>query len=123
MPLQIRDNRLLVSLSQHDGDPHPLALVPDSGSDALVLFTHAQDKLRLIPLDVGVLTSVSGSRLVHRVQLDALLVGRTRLRNPDAVLIDSREPVEMMGDGLLPLHLFSRVTFNVGEGYMIVEPR
>ena len=123
VPLRIRNNRLLVSLAQHDGDGTPLSLVPDSGSDALVLFTHAQDKLHLTPLDVGVLTSVSGSRLVHRVQLDALLVGRTRLRNPDAVLIDSRESVEMMGDGLLPLHLFSRVTFNVGEGYMIVEPR
>ena len=29
----------------------------------------------------------------------------------------------MMGDGLLPLHVFSRVTFNVAEGYLIVQPR
>jgi len=123
LPLNIRNNRLLVSLDQRDGDASPLSLVPDSGSDALVLFAHAQSKLRLTPREVGVLSSVAGSRLVHRVQIDALLVGRTRLRNPLAVLIDSHEPAEMMGDGLLPLHLFSRVTFNVGEGYLIVEPR
>jgi predicted aspartyl protease len=123
LPLNIRDNRLLVSLAQRDDDPSPLSLIPDSGSDGLVFFAHAKDKLRLTPLDVGVLTSLSGSRLARRVQVDSLMVGSTRLRNPLAVLVDSGEPMAMMGDGLLPLHLFSRVTFNAGEGYLIVQPR
>jgi hypothetical protein len=122
LPLNVRDNRLLVSLAQHDGDPRPLRLVPDSGSDGVVLFSHAQDKLRLTQLEVGVLTGLSGSRLARRVQIDGLVVGKTVLLNPLAVVVDSSEPIEMMGDGLLPLHLFSRVTFNVAEGYLIVEP-
>ena len=100
-----------------------LHLVPDSGSDALVLFAHAQGKLRLTLQDVGVLSSVSGSRLVHRADVDRLVVGTARLRNPPALVIESDEPVEMMGDGLLPLHVFARVTFNVAEGYLIVHPR
>ena len=123
VPLRIHDNRLLVSLAQHDGDPSPLSLVPDSGSDAVVLFAHAKDKLRMTPLDVGMLSSLSGSRLVRRVRIDDLLVGSTRLQDPHAVLIDSDEPAETMGDGLLPLNVFARVTFNAGEGYLIVQRR
>ena len=123
LPLSIRNDRLLVSLDQRDGDANPLSLVPDSGSDALVLFAHAQSKLQLTPGEVGVLTSVSGSRLVRRVEVEALRVGSARLRNPLTVVIDTRESVEMMGDGLLPLNVFSRVTFNVAEGYLIVQSR
>jgi predicted aspartyl protease len=123
LPLNIRDNRLLVSLAQRDGDPSPLSLIPDSGSDGLVFFAHAQDKLRLTPLDVGVLTSLSGSRLARRVQVDGLMVGSTRFQNALAVLVDTGEPATMMGDGLLPLHLFSRVTFNANEGYLILQPK
>jgi predicted aspartyl protease len=121
LPLRVRDNRLLVSLAQRDGDQEPLSLIPDSGSDGLVLFAHAQDKLRMTLLDVGVLSSVSGSRLARRVQLEGLRVGSVRLSNPLAVVVESSEPLEMMGDGLLPLHVFSSVTFNVAEGYLIVR--
>ena len=123
LPLSVRNNRLLVSLDQRDGDASPLSLVPDSGSDALVLFAHAQGKLRLTPREVGVLSSVSGSRLVRRVDVEKLVVGSASLHNPLAVIIDTGESVAMMGDGLLPLNVFSRVTFNVAEGYLIVQPR
>jgi hypothetical protein len=121
LPLTIRDKGLLVTLSQHAGDQRPLNLVPDSGSDGLVLFAHAQDKLRLTPIDVGVLSSVSGSRLVRRVEVESLVVGDARLERSSAVVIESTEAVEMMGDGLLPLHVFDRVTFNVAAGYLIVH--
>jgi hypothetical protein len=123
LPLSIRNNRLLVALAQHDDDSAPLSLIPDTGSDALVLFAHAQKKLRLTPLDIGVLSSLSGSRRVHRGCVQDLVVGQIRLRNSLAVVVDSDEAVEMMGDGLLPLNVFSRVTFNVAEGYLIVSQR
>ena len=123
LPLNIRNNRVLVSLAQHEGDRNPVSLVPDSGSDALVLFSHATNKLALKLLDVGVLSSLSGSRLARRAELNGLVVGNARLKSPYAVIIDSDEPVEMMGDGLLPLNLFTSVTFNVAAGYLIVQPR
>lgn len=122
LPLLIRDNRVLVSLAQHDGDANPLNLIPDSGSDCLVLFAHARDKVRFTSLEVGVLSSMSAVRLVRRVEVEGLMIGTTRLRNPPAVILSSGEAGEM-GDGLLPLHMFSRVTFNAREGYLIVEPR
>ena len=121
LPLNVRDLRLLVSLPQFAGDPRPLSLIPDSGSDSLVLFAHAQDKVRLTQLDVGVLSSLSVSRLARRVQLEGLVVGQTRLQNPLAVVVESGEHEGLMGDGLLPLHIFSRVTFNVAGGFLIVQ--
>ena len=123
LPLDLRNNRLLVSLAQRDGDSRPLRLVPDSGSDAFVLFAHARAKLRFTPREVGVLSSLSGSRLVRRVEIDDLIVGSAHLRNPLAVIVDSDEHVEMMGDGLLPLNMFARVTLNVAERYLIVHTR
>jgi hypothetical protein len=122
LPLVMRDNRLLVSLAQHEGDPNPLRLTPDSGSDSLVLFAHARDKLQMTPLDIGLLSSLGAVRLARRVDVQVLMVGPTRLRTPTAMLVDSGEAGELMGDGLLPLHLFARVTFNAGQGYLIVEP-
>jgi hypothetical protein len=122
LPLLVRDSRVLVSLAQRDGDPSPLNLIPDSGSDCLVIFAHARDKVRFTSLDVGVLTSMSAVRLIRRVEVEGLMIGNTRLRNPPAVMLSSGEAGEM-GDGLLPLHVFSRVTFNAGEGYLIVQPR
>lgn len=121
LPLDVRDNRLLVTLPQRQDDPRPLSLVPDSGSDGIVLFAHARDKVRLTPLEVGVVSSVSGSRLAHRVQVEDLVVGETRLQNRTAVLVDAGDSAGLMGDGLLPLHIFSRVTVNVHERYLIVQ--
>jgi predicted aspartyl protease len=121
LPLHVRNHRILVSLPQYEGDPRSLWLIPDTGSDGLVLFAHAQDKVRLTLLDVGMLSSVAGARLARRVQLDGLVVGEARLRNPLAVVVDSGEPVDLMGDGLLPLHVFARVTFNVPDGFLIVQ--
>jgi predicted aspartyl protease len=123
LPLNIRDNRVLVHLAQHDGDPAPLTMIPDSGADGLVLFAHARHKFRLTPIDMGVLSSMSGSRLASRVQLTDMVIGDTRLENPLAVLVDNEETAELMGDGLLPLHVFSRVTVNVPERYLIVTAR
>ena len=122
LPLLLRNNRVFVSLAQREGDPRPLNLIPDSGSDCLVLFAHAREKLRFTSLDVSLLSSMSAVRLARRIDVEGLMIGTTRLR-PSAVMLDSGEAADIMGDGLLPLHIFSRVTFNAGEGYLIVQPR
>jgi predicted aspartyl protease len=123
LPLLLRDNRVLVSLAQREGDPRPLNLIPDSGSDCLVLFAHAREKLRFTSLDVSVLSSLSAVRLARRVDVEGLMIGNTRLHSTAAVMLDKGEAADAMGDGLLPMHLFSRVTFNAAEGYLIVQIR
>jgi predicted aspartyl protease len=121
LPLTVRDQRVLVSLPQYDGDPRPLSLIPDSGSDTLVLFAHARDKVRFTSLDTGLLSSLSRAIPARLIQLDSLAIGASRLQDPLAVLVDSGESPELMGDGLLPLHIFSSVTFNVAGGFLIVQ--
>jgi predicted aspartyl protease len=121
LPMVIEDNRPLVILPQRDGDTSPLRLIPDSGADGLVLFPHAENKLALTPIDVGVLSGIAGSRPATRVSVDRLVIGTTLLRDTLAAIVDSGEPAETMGDGLLPLHVFSRVTVNAREGYLILE--
>lgn len=123
LALHVRDSRVLVVLPQRAGDRQPLSLIPDSGSDAFVLFAHAKDKLRMTLLDVDVVTSLSGTRLARRVQVDELVIGDARLQDSPAVIVDSGEDAGTMGDGLLPLHVFSRVTINVPERYLIVAAR
>jgi predicted aspartyl protease len=121
LPLVMHDNRMLVSLAQCEGDASPLQLIPDTGSDSVVLFSHAQGKLRIIPREVGLLWSMSSARLAQRIEVERLVIGDTLLRDPPAVIVDSGAAGDLMGDGLLPLHLFSRVTFNAAERYLIVQ--
>jgi predicted aspartyl protease len=123
LPLVIHDNRVLVSLAQCEGDTSPLQLIPDTGSDSLVLFAHAQDKLRSTPREVGLLWSMASARLAQRIKVEELMIGDMALRDPPAVIVDSGAAGDLMGDGLLPLHLFSRVTFNAAERYLIVQQR
>jgi predicted aspartyl protease len=122
LPLEVTNRRILVTLPQPGGSPS-LSMIPDSGSDALVLFAHAKDKVRFTSLDVDVLTSLSGPRLVRRVEVDDLVIGDARLQRQVAVLVDTGESRDLLGDGLLPLHVFARVTFNVGERFLIVDAR
>lgn len=122
IPLTVRENRVFVTVAQ-SGGAAPLTMIPDSGSDAVVLFTHAANRVPQTLLDRGTLSSLSGSTAAQRVEIDGLLIGRSRLVHPRTVVIDSVEPTGTMGDGLLPLHLFSSVTFNVPEGYLLVQSR
>jgi hypothetical protein len=121
LPLTVTDGRALVSLPQPRG---ALSLVPDSGADRLVLFTRAgQPPNALItPRESVRARSITGHRVVRRVLVQALQVGEARLGDHDGVLVDVPE-TDLMGDGLLPLHLFASVTFNGLAGYVAIEPR
>jgi predicted aspartyl protease len=122
LPLSIVDGRALVSLPQAGG---ALRLVPDSGADHLVLFTRPGQPLTplVTPLDTVRARSVNGQRLARRVLVQALDVGGSRLRDQEGLLLEAPGPGDLMGDGLLPLHLFSRVTFDGPGGYALIEPR
>ncbi len=122
------DEGLLVELPQTSRvtprPPTSLRLVPDSGATELVLFgkpgrAMAGDS----PRENALLASQGGARTVPGVLVDELQVGAVRLRNQPAALIESDEPPGWLGDGLLPLHLFSRVTFDLPRGFLIVEGR
>jgi predicted aspartyl protease len=125
LPLETTEGRLLVSLPQPaQAEGAPLKFVPDSGSDGFVLFTRGpRFPLPATPLEVGLLRTLSGQRLVRRVLLDDIHVGGVILRNQTAVIVERNQPDTWLADGLLPLHVFARVTFHGPERYLVVEPR
>jgi predicted aspartyl protease len=124
LPLEFTEGRPMVSLRQRGGKYAALQLIPDSGADALVLFARSDRALpSLTPLDIGGLRTLSGQQLVRRVLVDDLDVGAIRLRDQIAVIVNRPEADAPVGDGLLPLHLFARVTFDGIRKELIVEAR
>lgn len=124
LPLHYADGRFVVTLQQTPGDTAPLQFIPDSGSDGFVLFAkRSRQPLAVTPLDVGVLSTLAGHMLVRRVLLDQLRVGSIVFRDQPAVIVQQPGPSMPFGDGLLPLHIFGRVTFNGPARYLVVEDK
>ena len=53
--------------------------------------------------------------------LRELRVGAVTLRNQPAVVLEGQGSKAIEGDGLMPLHQFSSVSFNNSEAYMVVR--
>jgi len=119
--LEPRDDRFLVVLPQ---DRDVLRLVPDSGADTLVLFQREGDpRSDMTPgADFFQLTGVTGTRGARRAVVHALRIGTTTLKDVSAVIV-GREAASPAADGLLPLHIFARVTFNGPERQLLIENR
>lgn len=118
LTLEPSRGRFLVPLRQQRS---LLRLVPDSGAEALLLF----DPDRTLPVTQlpapATLTTTSGATEVRLATVRELTIGTLLLRDIPAVVADRdrSEPDEV--DGLLPLHLFDRVTVDGPQRRMIVE--
>ena len=110
--------RFLVELPHRES---VLRLVPDSGAGGLVLFQGAGRVLPdLIGPRGGIGVATFGGRIdAESVHVRELRIGSSTLRNLPAVLVDRAANRPADGDGLLPLHLFNRVTFD-GPGRRLI---
>lgn len=111
--------RFLVSLPQ---DHVTLRLVPDSGAAGVVLFQMANQRNPNI-VDTGEtleLATADASRPARYVRLRELRLGGRIMRDLPAVTIERDDLRPAEGDGLLPLHLFERVTFDGPARLLIV---
>jgi predicted aspartyl protease len=116
--LESRNGRFLASLLQ---DRTVLRLVPDTGASSLLLVDPAQAlPLTRLPSQ-ATLTTTSAATAVQLARLRELRVGAVVLRNVPAVVVgrDQSEPADV--DGLLPLHLFDRVTVDGPRKRLIIE--
>lgn len=122
LTLRFERERFLVDLPQRDS---VLRLVPDSGADGLVLFERNDITLPPMTRTPGRvwLSTLSDQREVQPVNVHELRIGETTWRDVHAVLVDRHDADASVGDGLLPLSLFDRVTFDGPAGLLIVEPR
>jgi predicted aspartyl protease len=118
LPLAFEHGRFLVALQQDRGT---LRLVPDSGAGAFVLFDARGGAIFTIPESSATveLSTAHTTSSARPVRVRELRVGDRIMRDVPAVTIEraDRHPAE--GDGLLPLHLFERVTFD-GPGRILI---
>jgi predicted aspartyl protease len=121
LPLELSDGRALLTLAPSGAKGTALRLIPDTGADALVLFAGGGRVLPASsPGEIAMLRTVAGEQLVRRAVVDRLRVGDVELRDQPALILEQRGPLTA-GDGLLPLHLFSRVVINGPAGYLAVQ--
>jgi hypothetical protein len=122
LPLVRAGDRSLVQLAGHAGDG-PVLMVPDSGSEGFVIFErNGRTAVRVDLMSQYVGVSGLASRQVGRgALLRELKVGAVTLRNQPAVVLEREGARTVEGDGLLPLHRFSSVSFNNSEGFMVVR--
>jgi len=122
LPLVRAGDRSLVQLPGNAGDD-PVLMVPDSGTEGFVIFErNGRTAVRVDPLSQLVGVSGLASQQVGRgALLRELRVGGVTLRNQPAVVIEREGARTLEGDGLMPLHQFSSVSFNNNEGFLVVR--
>ena len=94
-----------------------LRLVPDTGAEALVFFAAPGQAAPAIAIGSARMTGLTGERGVRAAIAPRLVVGDVTLRDQPAVIVDARNGIV---DGLLPLHAFARVSFNMRDACMVV---
>jgi predicted aspartyl protease len=122
LELELRDERFVARLPQ---PRQLLRLVPDSGAEALVLFQEDGRDNPALQLAAGRpvgVKSLTGSRAVRSAIVRTLQIGPTILKDVPAVIVE-RECGASAVDGLLPLHMFERVTFNGPARQLLIELR
>lgn len=123
LPL-VRSAGSLLAAVELGGAAGPLHLVPDSGADRLVLFGASSNALpSLTLLETVRVRSISGEASARLVQLGHLELGGIAVGDLEALVLEEGPSGGVMGDGLLPLHLFGRVTFDLPGASLWLEPR
>jgi predicted aspartyl protease len=123
LTLERRGASWLVQVPQSGGRA-PWRLLPDSGADRLVLFEPTVRDVRgLLLMEPIRVRSVAGDRLGRRARIPELHIGALRLLDHEGLVLDGASPGGAMGDGLLPLHVFARASFNLAERSLVLEPR
>lgn len=118
LTLAFEHGRFLVSLPQAQTT---VRLVPDSGAGAFVVYEVA-GKSSFNVVETGrtaELSSADARYPARLVRLREIRLGDRTLRNLAAVAISRNGLHPADGDGLLPLHLFERVTFD-GPGRLLI---
>ena len=116
--LTFRDGLPIVEIPQGDST---LRLVADSGAGGLLLFESAGRQLPAMRVDGGLVRvdSFQGARTARSVVIDELKIGPSTFLDMPAVLVKPENSPAYRSDGLLPLHIFGRVTFD-GPGRRLI---
>jgi predicted aspartyl protease len=119
VPVELVGGRLTAAVSAPGGD---LRFLVDTGADRLVVRGRALARLPAVRLNaVGSLRTVTGIRGVFAAQIDRLVLGDAWLSDVVAAVVPDDGTHPSLEDGLLPLHLFERVTIDVPARALILH--
>ena len=125
LPLATAGGRFVVSVTHPTCTAWcvPLKLIPDTGTDGVVLFNRPGDSLHFVtPLAASAVRSLAGVRPAQLVLIGASGLRDIELDGRIASLIDLPPEDSLQVDGLLPLHFFARVTLD-GPGKTVTLVR
>lgn len=124
VPLVPAAGRFVIEVPRPETAGGTLRLVPDSGADALVLFDRPAEPIVATGARAATfeLASMAGRVSAQAVRLRTIRVGDVWICDPLAGVVPASGGAAL-ADGLLPLDLFSSVSFNNRQRYMIVQPR
>jgi predicted aspartyl protease len=119
LPMAFRDGIPVVEVPQGGS---MLRLIADTGAGGLVLFDGAGDDLPPMTPDGGFVRvdTFHGTATATSVRVDRFRVGASTYRDYPAVLLPRTLSPAHLANGLLPLHIFDRVTFDGPGGRLIV---
>ncbi len=117
------DTRGSIWIVRADDAGRPLALVPDSGAEQMVLFDRGQWRQLERLGGMSSIRSVTNERRATRGTLAMLNLGQVRLVDHPVIVVEGADIDRAHGDGLLPLHLFDRVTFRPRDGLVQLSRR
>jgi predicted aspartyl protease len=120
LTLEEAAGRFVASVPQREGT---LRLVPDSGAEALVLFSVSARRRWQPPGASGAwIETVAGRAPAMAAVLPRFEVGGATLRNVNAAFLPERAGDTGRLDGLLPLSLFGRVTIDAPGRRLLLGP-
>jgi predicted aspartyl protease len=122
VPVEVRENRMIVASQAQSRRHAKLRLLVDSGANSVVLIPTASQALNLPTEERGIELTSSGQVEMQVGRVDRLTVGSEQLHDL-AVALPAAEPRERIGDGLLPTALFQAVYVNNREGFIVFNPR
>ena len=122
VPIDARENRMMIASEAQSRGTAGLRLLLDSGANSLVLLPRAVQALDLPKQDSGFELTSSGKVELHTSRVHVLTVGSQRLHDVTAALL-AKEPAERIGDGMLPTALFQALYINNRQGFVVFNPQ
>lgn len=120
--LTIEAGRAIVTLPYAAATGGRLRLLADSGARELVLFTRPGLAVAGTPGRLMRVRTLTTERLARQVTLDDWPLDAPGAPSGQALLVEPPPALAGAVDGLLPLHVFSRVTVDGPGGRLVVEP-
>jgi predicted aspartyl protease len=121
VPVDARENRMLVASEAQSRNHASLKLVLDSGAESVVLL-HAASQALKVPREQSAMELTSaGQTALQMGRIHTLSVGQELLRDVVTTLPEN-DPGARIGDGLLPTSLFEAIYINNRDGFVVFNP-